>query len=337
PNRMGGKPSKLDRTDGAQRKKDKKKNEDKKPSSKQQGSACWKTTNRAKTCHQSPSEPEPSVESRRVTGGAAGRVAFTDAGKRMYTRTVYDFDGQEEGDLTFRRGEVIMVMQPGDDSKRQKAGWVAGDDTREGFVPGNFLADLPPDESQNCCLVTITTAGRTLRRELVRAAHPVGSYIVRPCGNNSDSLALSVKYKHLDAEAVWSAKVERSPWTRTRKPVVPFRELFIHQQKIKLHHKAGQWQLWSLRTSAWLRVIEKSDSLYTVEAGCTGAIKECRFPIRWNGSGGASNKHEFSVKSDVWSFGVCAYEIVTGGRKPYQGHQQVTEFVNSGQSGWKIP
>ncbi|PAA70586.1 hypothetical protein BOX15_Mlig003913g1 [Macrostomum lignano] len=500
---MGGKPSKLDRTDGARKKKDKKKNEDKKPSSKQQ-EAPVENNEPCQTVTNPPSEPEPSVEPtvrprlRRVPMPTPASLVEqqeespSPMQQRMY-RALYDFDGQEEGDLTFRRGEVIMVMQPGDDSSakgRWLKGWVAGDDTREGFVPGNFLADLPPDDPK--LLPGYYNYGRPdAEKELVRAAHPVGSYIVRPCGNNSDSLALSVKYKHLDAFKIYHYKIKKdpaggglvfisnskkfptvselieyykgesglvcklsAPVDTNTKPVVPFRELFIHQQKIKCTTKLGSgsfgvvfqgkllekidvavkqlkmgsdlstesslieeaqtqyrlshrnviqligysqtdkgefWlimefaekgSLHSQLTSTQLpfrqqidyirqvsngmaylekeqvvhrdlraanilltdkdelkiadfglaRVIEKSDSLYTVEAGVYRGDQECRFPIRWTAPEGI-NKHEFSVKSDVWSFGVCAYEIVTGGRKPYQdrNNQQVTEFVNSGQ------
>ena len=41
-----------------------------------------------------------------------------------------------------------------------------------------------------------------------------------------------------------------------------------------------------------------------------------KFPIRWTAPE-ACRTNTFSIKSDVWSFGVLVSELVTYGRKPY--------------------
>ena len=43
-----------------------------------------------------------------------------------------------------------------------------------------------------------------------------------------------------------------------------------------------------------------------------------RFPIKWTAPE-AANYSKFSIKSDVWSFGICLTELVTYGRIPYPG------------------
>jgi serine/threonine protein kinase len=43
-----------------------------------------------------------------------------------------------------------------------------------------------------------------------------------------------------------------------------------------------------------------------------------KFPIKWTAPE-AVNFSRFSIKSDVWSFGILLTEIVTYGRNPYQG------------------
>merc|ERR1711918_269793 len=43
-----------------------------------------------------------------------------------------------------------------------------------------------------------------------------------------------------------------------------------------------------------------------------------RFPIKWTAPE-AANYSRFSIKSDVWSFGVLITELVTYGRIPYPG------------------
>ena len=43
-----------------------------------------------------------------------------------------------------------------------------------------------------------------------------------------------------------------------------------------------------------------------------------RFPIKWTAPE-AANYNRFTIKSDVWSFGILLTEIVTYGRVPYPG------------------
>ena len=44
-----------------------------------------------------------------------------------------------------------------------------------------------------------------------------------------------------------------------------------------------------------------------------------RFPIKWTAPE-AANFSKFSIKSDVWSFGILLTELVTYGRIPYPGN-----------------
>lgn len=52
----------------------------------------------------------------------------------------------------------------------------------------------------------------------------------------------------------------------------------------------------------------------TVVFSCLGA----KFPIKWTAPE-AINYGSFTIKSDMWSFGVLLYEIVTFGKIPYTG------------------
>ena len=45
-----------------------------------------------------------------------------------------------------------------------------------------------------------------------------------------------------------------------------------------------------------------------------------RFPIKWTAPE-AANYSKFSIKSDVWSFGILLTELVTYGRIPYPGNK----------------
>ena len=48
------------------------------------------------------------------------------------------------------------------------------------------------------------------------------------------------------------------------------------------------------------------------------SILATKFPIKWTAPEAAFER-KFSVKSDVWSFGILLYELVTYGRIPYPG------------------
>ena len=57
-----------------------------------------------------------------------------------------------------------------------------------------------------------------------------------------------------------------------------------------------------------------------------------KFPIKWTAPE-AAMYNRFTVKSDVWSFGIVLYEIITHGRTPYGGltGRQILEEVSCGR------
>ncbi|KAJ8033873.1 Tyrosine-protein kinase Src42A [Holothuria leucospilota] len=60
-----------------------------------------------------------------------------------------------------------------------------------------------------------------------------------------------------------------------------------------------------------------------------------KFPIKWTAPE-AANYHSFSIKSDVWSFGVLLTEIITYGRIPYPGMTN-KEVLDSLERGYRMP
>jgi len=60
-----------------------------------------------------------------------------------------------------------------------------------------------------------------------------------------------------------------------------------------------------------------------------------RFPIKWTAPE-AANFSKFTVKSDVWSFGIVLYEIITKGGIPYPDMTNA-EVLNSIDKGYRMP
>jgi fyn-related kinase len=60
-----------------------------------------------------------------------------------------------------------------------------------------------------------------------------------------------------------------------------------------------------------------------------------RFPIKWTAPE-AANYNKFSIKSDVWSFGILLTELVTYGRIPYPGMTNA-EVLHQVEHGYRMP
>ena len=60
-----------------------------------------------------------------------------------------------------------------------------------------------------------------------------------------------------------------------------------------------------------------------------------KFPIKWTAPE-ALMKRQFSIKSDVWSFGILLTEIITLGRIPYPGMTNA-EVLAQVERGYRIP
>ena len=80
--------------------------------------------------------------------------------------------------------------------------------------------------------------------------------------------------------------------------------------------------------------------MHTVHMYCIVYLALCsslllQFPIKWTAPE-AALYNRFTTKSDVWSFGVLLYEIVTYGRFPYPGMSNY-EVLERVPQGYRMP
>ncbi|KAF5301641.1 hypothetical protein FQA39_LY10688 [Lamprigera yunnana] len=90
-------------------------------------------------------------------------------------------------------------------------------------------------------------------------------------------------------------------------------------------------------------LVSDSNIVKIADFGLARLIKEdeyearvgARFPIKWTAPE-AANYSKFSIKSDVWSFGILLTELVTYGRIPYPGMTNA-EVLHQVDHGYRMP
>lgn len=101
---------------------------------------------------------------------------------------------------------------------------------------------------------------------------------------------------------------------------------YIHRDVRAANILVGKNQVCKVADFGLARLIE--DDEYQAKQGS-------RFPIKWTAPEAATH-HRFTIKSDVWSFGVLLTEIVSKGATPYAG-MTGREVISRVESGYRMP
>jgi len=101
---------------------------------------------------------------------------------------------------------------------------------------------------------------------------------------------------------------------------------FIHRDLAARNVLVGDNNIAKVADFGLARVIIENE--YTAHEGA-------KFPIKWTAPE-AALRNKFSIKSDVWSFGILLTEVVTYGRIPYPGMTNA-EVLQQLEGGYRMP
>lgn len=103
-------------------------------------------------------------------------------------------------------------------------------------------------------------------------------------------------------------------------------EKYVHRDLAARNILVGENNVCKIADFGLARFIKETE--YEARAGA-------RFPIKWTAPE-AANFSKFTIKSDVWSFGIVLYEIITKGATPYPDMSNA-EVLNRIDKGYRMP
>ncbi|XP_037084638.1 tyrosine-protein kinase Src42A-like [Pollicipes pollicipes] len=101
---------------------------------------------------------------------------------------------------------------------------------------------------------------------------------------------------------------------------------YIHRDLAARNVLVGENSIVKIADFGLARLIKENE--YEARVGA-------RFPIKWTAPE-AANYSKFSIKSDVWSFGILLTELITYGRIPYPGMTNA-EVLHQVEHGYRMP
>lgn len=126
----------------------------------------------------------------------------------------------------------------------------------------------------------------------------------------------------LFCDSEWFNKYYQHIFSHTCLDLLSIPASTLFKSSLKVGHKYTDTYVHAFACTCWINYLHMhlnremifvflQDDEYEARIGA-------RFPIKWTAPE-AANYNRFTIKSDVWSFGILMTEIVTYGRVPYPG------------------
>ncbi|KAA8583245.1 hypothetical protein FQN60_015791 [Etheostoma spectabile] len=311
--------------------------------------------------------PLPAVPPAEKAAAAASGLVYI---------ALYDYSARTEQDLSFNTGDTLEALDksPGDWWFAKALTGVSA--TKQGYIPANYVAPVEsidaepwyfPDtkrldaeklllaggNQQGAFLIRnceSQTGERSLsvKKQLEMGApqtHGLSYNTVDQWEIDRNSIKLLRK---LGAgqfgevfEGLWNDTTAVA--VKTLKPGTMDTEDFLREAQImkRLRH-AKLIQLYAvctmeepiyiitelMKNGSLLEYLQKNENVYEAREGT-------KFPVKWTALE-AIHENKFTIKSDIWSFGILLYEIMTFGQMPYPAMTNY-QVVQKLPQGYRMP